>query len=265
MKIMLLNALLWVISHLPVFCISDDKNFSTIKYCGKDSNKTPHYRISLFSIMLGEVIYYFISLDMDETKIKLGTHRNLYYKLKLSEIEGCVLPDMIIDKLMNRFREHIRQIRLCDLIIEKEKLLYHIQVEQSRKDRQLQKLNIYAVIVVAVPTVILPLITTFGSCRGIFSLSKFTLVLLGLFVYSYINVFLYVFSNVKISTIQKSSFRDLRKSLNKKYEIVAQYYYDWQCLRYSAELAVMYVLNLQFWLYFMLILSVLLAVSLMIY
>ena len=90
MKIMLLNALLWVISHLPVFCISDDKNFSTIKYCGKDSNKTPHYRISLFSIMLGEVIYFFISLDMDETKIKLGTHRNLYYKLKLSEIEGFI-------------------------------------------------------------------------------------------------------------------------------------------------------------------------------
>lgn len=261
---MLLNALLWVISHLPIFCVSDDKNFSTIRYCGKDSDKTPHYRISLFSIMLGEVIYYLISLDMDETKIKLGTHRHLYYKLKLSEIEGCFLPEMIINKLMKRFREHICQIRLSDLIIEKEKLLYHIQIEQSRKDRQLQKMNIYAVIVMAMPTVFLPLITTFGSCWDFFSLSKYTLVLLVLFIYSYINVFMYVFSNVKVSTIQKSRFQDLRKSLNKEIEIVAQYYYDWQCLRYSAELAVMYVLNLQFWLYFMLILSVLLAVSLMI-
>lgn len=267
MKLFVVNALLWFLSHLPVFCISDDKKFSTIK-CDKDSNNNiiindPHIRISLFSLMLGETIYYINSLDTDVTKIINGSHHNLIYKLELSKTEGCFLPDIFITRLMKNYRNHILLLRQDDLEIEKEKLLYHIQNEQHRKDRQIQKINIYSVIVMAVPTILIPVLFSKNiMIDDITSLPYPLLVIVGLMLYSYLNILLYIFSNVKITTIQKSSFRDLRNSNNRSLEIVAQYYYDWQSLKYNAELFVRYTANLQYWFIYLLVLSITFSVSL---
>lgn len=53
----------------------------------------------------------------------------------------------------------------------------------------------------------------------------------------------------------KSSFSDLRSSKEKDREIILQYQYDWQQLKYKAQLFVSFVLNLQEWVVLILILS----------
>lgn len=67
---------------------------------------------------------------------------------------------------------------------------------------------------------------------------------------------IYIFRTIKVHGIKKSSFSDLRESSDRKKEIVMQYQYDWQQLKYKAQLFVSFVLNLQEWVVVLLILTV---------
>lgn len=74
--------------------------------------------------------------------------------------------------------------------------------------------------------------------------------------YGLLNICIYIFRTIKVCGIKKSSFSDLRKSSNRKKEIVVQYQYDWQQLKYKAQLFVSFVLNMQEWVVVLLILTV---------
>ena len=90
----------------------------------------------------------------------------------------------------------------------------------------------------------------------------FTLILgIILIVYSLINICVYVFSAVKVQGISKSTFNDLRESQEKNKKIVVQYQYDWQQLRYKAQLFVSYVLNLQEWVNLIIVLMVCISIG----
>jgi hypothetical protein len=84
----------------------------------------------------------------------------------------------------------------------------------------------------------------------------------GLIFYSFLNVGLFIFSNIKTTFIKQSSFSDLRNSTEKQKEIAVQYYYDWQQLKYKADLFVSYVANLQNWIVCMVLLLLLLVLEL---
>ena len=74
--------------------------------------------------------------------------------------------------------------------------------------------------------------------------------------YSILNICLLFFGTIKVGGISKSTFRELKADEDKKRKIVFQYYYDWQHLKYKANLFVSYVLNFQEWMVLLIVLVV---------
>ena len=147
---------------------------------------------------------------------------------------------------------HIAKLLDDDLEIEKEKLLYHIEREEQRISTSVDKINIYATIILTVIPIVVALID-FGSIKDLPIVLQ---VMICIAVYSLLNICIYIFRTIKVHGIKKSSFSDLRESSDRKKEIVMQYQYDWQQLKYKAQLFVSFVLNLQEWVVVLLILTV---------
>ncbi len=249
----------WILSHSPFLCFSNDANFSTIT-C-KDI-KECKFRFSFVSLMLGEVIYYYFTYNFKNVDAEGQDQWKLYHKIVLSEYDGLWISDTKLDVLLKKYKSHIDWLAPYDLLIEKEKLLYHINNERHRKDQVIQKINVFTVIAVAIITIALPLIFTKADCIGIKNMNYYSIILVGLIFYSFLNVGLFIFSNIKTTVIKQSSFSDLRNSTEKQKEIAVQYYYDWQQLKYKADLFVSYVANLQNWIVCMVLLLLLLVLEL---
>lgn len=238
-----INIFLWIWSHCPVLCLSDDDDFATLNF---DNIRNAHLRFSILNIMLGDSIIYVFSYDIKERK-------NSFIKiLRLTDIDGNILEDEKIDQVQNRFRMHIAELSDDDLEIEKEKLLYHIEREEQRISTSVDKINIYATIILTVIPIVMAIID-FGSVKDLPIVLR---VMICIAAYGLLNICIYVFRTIKVRGIKKSSFSDLRESSNRKKEIVVQYQYDWQQLKYKAQLFVSFVLNLQEWVVVLLILTV---------
>ena len=238
-----INIFFWIWSHCPVISLSDDDYFATLKF---DNIRNAHLRFSLLNIMLGDSVIYVFSYDIKERKI------SFIKNLRLIDIDGNVLEDEKIDQIQNRFRMHIAKLLDDDLEIEKEKLLYHIEREEQRISTSVDKINIYATIILTVIPIVVALID-FGSIKDLPIVLQ---VMICIAVYSLLNICIYIFRTIKVHGIKKSSFSDLRESSDRKKEIVMQYQYDWQQLKYKAQLFVSFVLNLQEWVVVLLILTV---------
>ena len=227
---------MWILSHSPLLCFSDDDNFATIDF-EKLKKKKCHMRVSIINIMFGDSILYLITFDIKRKKFEP------YKLLNLKEMEGILLTEEHIYEIQGRFRQHIIELTDEELAVEKEKLCYLIENENQRISSSVDKINIYATIILTV----LPLMLAIIDLKVIITL-HFTLILgIILIVYSLINICVYVFSAVKVQGISKCTFNDLRESQEKNKKIVVQYQYDWQQLRHKAQLFVSYVLNLQEW------------------
>lgn len=194
--------------------------------------------------MLGEYILYLITFDIKQRKIKL------IHILCLEEMDGILLTDEKLDGIQDRYKHHIKDLLEKELEIEKEALCYHIQNEEQRINTSIDKLNIYATIILT----ILPLVLALLDLKKFFTLSLPLLIGAMLIIYSLLNICAYIFRTIKIRGIKKSSFSDLRSSEEKDKEIILQYQYDWQQLKYKAQLFVSFVLNLQEWVVLILIL-----------
>ena len=238
-----INIFFWIWSHCPVICLSDDDYFATLKF---DNIRNAHLRFSLLNIMLGDSVIYVFSYDIKERKI------SFIKNLRLIDIDGNVLKDEKIDQIQNRFRMHIAKLLDDDLEIEKEKLLYHIEREEQRISTSVDKINIYATIILTVIPIVVALID-FGSIKDLPIVLQ---VMICIAAYSLLNICIYIFRTIKVHGIKKSSFSDLRESSDRKKEIVMQYQYDWQQLKYKAQLFVSFVLNMQEWVVVLLILTV---------
>lgn len=239
----IVNIFLWIWSHCPVICLSDDDYFATLKY---DNIRNAHLRFSILNIMLGDSIIYVFSYDIKERK------KSFIKILCLTDMDGNILKDEKINQIQNKFRLHIEELEDDELEIEKEKLLYHIEKEEQRISTSVDKINIYATIILTVIPIVMAVID-FGSVKYLPIVLQ---VMICIATYGLLNICIYIFRTIKVRGIKKSSFSDLRKSSDKKKEIVVQYQYDWQQLKYKAQLFVSFVLNLQEWVVFVLILTV---------
>lgn len=242
--IFFINILLWVLSHFPVFCLSYDNNFANLNYDIIKKHKN-NLRISMFNLMLGDCILYLITYDIKNRKFEF------YHVLFLKNVDSLYLSDEKIDEIQDRYKEHIKDLSKEDLEIEKEKLIYHIQNENSRIDTSVSKINIYTTVILTASPVVLAIL----NLKDIVRLPLPILVCVVLIVYSLLNICIYIFNAVKVGGIKKSSFNDLRLSQKKDKCILLQYQYDWQQLRYKALLFVSFVINIQEW--FMLMLALL--------
>lgn len=196
--------------------------------------------------MLGDSALYFITFDFKERKLAFVKI------LHLQDMDGIVLTEEKINSIQERFRQHIENLGDADLAVEKEKLCYLIQNEDQRISASVDKINIYATIILTV----LPLVLAVIDLKAIIALPFLLVVGIVLMIYSLANICTYVFKAIKVQGISKSTFSDLRESQKKEKEILLQYQYDWQQLKYKAQLFVSYVLNLQEWVILILFLTV---------
>lgn len=196
--------------------------------------------------MFGDSALYFITFDIKEKKL------TFVKILHLQDMDGIVLTEEKINDIQERFRQHIENLGDADLAVEKEKLCYLIQNEDQRISASVDKINIYATIILTV----LPLVLTVIDLKAIIALPFLLIVGIVLMIYSLANICTYVFKAIKVQGISKSTFSDLRESQKKEKEILLQYQYDWQQLKYKAQLFVSYVLNLQEWVILILFLTV---------
>lgn len=233
-----------------MFSLSDDDNFATIDG-EKFKEKKRLLRISVINIMLGDSILYLLTYDMKKKKF------DFYTVLSLKDKGSILLTDENIDDIQERFKEHIKDLSDEDLAIEKEKLCYLIENENQRISSSVNKINIYATIILTV----LPLMLAIIDLKVIITLHSTLILGIILMVYSLINICVYVFSAVKVQGISKSTFKDLRESQEKNKKIVVQYQYDWQQLRKKAQLFVSYVLNLQEWVNLIIVLMVCISIG----
>ena len=196
--------------------------------------------------MFGDSVLYFITFDIKEKKL------TFVKILRLQDMDGIVLTEGKINGIQERFRQHIENLGDADLAVEKEKLCYLIQNEDQRISSSVDKINIYATIILTV----LPLALAVIDLKAIITFPFLLILGIVLIVYSLVNICAYVFKAIKVQGISKSTFSDLRGSQEKEKEILLQYQYDWQQLKYKAQLFVSYVLNLQEWVILILVLTV---------
>lgn len=228
--------------------MSDDDNFATLRFENLKL-KNVQLRISLLNLMLGDHILYVVTFNIKKRKLEL------MHVLCLENIDGILLTDEKIDGIRDKYKLHIQNLSEKDLEIEKEALCYHIQNEEQRINASIDKLNIYTTIILTV----LPLVLALLDLKKISTLSLPLLLGVILIIYSLFNICAYIFRAIKVRGIMKSSFSDLRSSKEKDKEIILQYQYDWQQLKYKAQLFVSFVLNLQEWVVLIFILSVLVS------
>ncbi|TCL61152.1 hypothetical protein EDD76_101249 [Kineothrix alysoides] len=238
-----LNFILWIWSHCPIMSLSNDDNFATLEI---EEMRQAHLRISVLNIMLGDRIVYILSYDIKEERF------SVIKLLHLTDIEGNLLKNEKIAEIQERFRNHIAEITDEDLEIEKEKLLYHIEHEEQRISSSVDKINIYATIILTVIPIVLAIID-FATLKEI---SVILQIMVCIAIYALLNVCIFIFRTIKVRGINKSSFADLRSSEKRSSEIVVQYQYDWQQVKYKAQLFVSIVLNLQEWVILLLILTI---------
>lgn len=146
--------------------------------------------------MFGDVILYFITYDIKLKKVAFSKI------LRLQDMEGIILKEEKINGIQERFKQHVEELCEEDLAVEKEKLCYLIQNEEQRISSSVDKINIYASIILTV----LPLVLAVVDLKGIITLPFPLLVSVILMVYSLINICAYVFKAIKVQKISKSSF-----------------------------------------------------------
>lgn len=201
--------------------------------------------------MIGDIVIYLITFDL---KIKIF---KFFSVLKLEDMEGILLRSEELENIQSRFKNHIDNLSDDEVLVEKEKLCYLIQLESKRIDTSIDKMNIYTTIILTV----LPLILALVDLKMIFTFSVQLKIISMMIVYSILNVCIYIFRAIKVRGISTSTFRDLRDSEKKDKTLLLQYQYDWQNIKYKAQLFVSFILNLQDWIILSIFLSIVLSVS----
>ena len=199
----IINIILWIWSHFPILALSDDNNYATLDM---NTIKDANLRFSFLNIMLGDIVVYFITVDVTGKKLKL------FYKLNLQQIASYMLTKEEMNAIQERYRNHIAEISQEDLAIEKESLVYRIQNEEQRINSSVEKINIYTTIILT----IIPLLLAFIDFNKILELSVILKIIVGMIVYAVLNICIYIFRTIKVKGIYKSSFGDLRKSTDKE-------------------------------------------------
>ncbi len=241
--------ILFAWSYSIVFALTDDSNFGTVEYKKKFKDDVREPRFSVFNIILGSKAYYFFSWDKNK-KFDLLITKSLRYHDKF------ILPDEKINGITSRYIEHLYSgITNDDILNEKEFLVYHIQNQGKRIDTSNEKINLYATIILTVFPVLMAII----DFKQIFSLNIFWKIVTGYIAYSVINILKYIYDAIKIQSVNRSNFSELRSSAVKNITLNKLYQYDWQFLKRKADLFVSYVKNLQYWIAILFLLSIFLV------
>lgn len=232
--------LLFILSELPVFSITDDSNFGTVE---ESNNK--FWRISLLQLMCGATKFYLVTWNKKED----GTVKfKLVRKLSLKE---CYLSKRKkAESNIEGYKKYLKKINEQQILEEREDLCYHINNEQERIETSDNKINTYTTIVLTMTPIVMAIID-WERLWGIGILSK---TILCVTAYLMLNIIMYVYGYLKVGSYRRYGFCEMKipqGGKRKRKEIIRKrnelLYFDWQQLRVDASIKVSYVLNLQRW------------------
>lgn len=232
------NLFLWIVSHIPVCTFSKDENYGTAQWDDFESEGKRKFRLSLFSICLGDSIWYFITYRFDEKKF------SICYQLKLEECVEKSLNSKPLDDKIKRFSRHLQLLSENEIAIEKESLINRLKYEEDRISSSISKINMYNSILLAFLTIVVPIGLTKYT---VYDISMFQLIIFALLCFTIFNLVMLVLSGMKVRAYYRSSFIDLKNSWQKSIEVILQYYYDWQQTQYKAIFFVSLVKNIEEW------------------
>lgn len=222
------NMLLIVMGYSPIFGITDDDNFikATIT-----SNKK---RISLINLHLGATQFQVLSVSLIKPyKI------NLFRLAKLKDIERFNLDEKKTTELKSNFERHLDSLRGEEILIEREALGRHFEINWNRNIGSISKVDILS----SITLVIIPFILFQSNVIDKIDVRSinFSSIILLLLIYAVANLAFWVFQAVHIKTIKMSTFHDLKCAKDKEKELCWQMYFDWQSVKRISDLSVSYV------------------------
>lgn len=250
---LILSGILFIWSYSMFMTLTDDSNFGTVKYKNKIKYDINMPRISMINIMLGSRALYVITYNIKLKKFKFVEYNRLE--------DLFILHDNEMFEITERYNTYLKSNTMQeDKDIEKEALLYHIGNEEKRIDKSSEKINVYTTIILTV----IPISLAITKVDYFYSFNILQIVLFIFILYALLNITLFVLQSLKIQSVNKSKFSDLKKCSDHKVEINLKYQYDWQFLKRKADLSVSYVKNMQYWINGILILFFILSSTLMI-
>lgn len=231
-------------SYLPFIWLS--KNFDD-----NFSNQGEHWRFSLLQItIVASHLHILTFYKNDKNKFCFIPFE---YK-KIENEEQFTFDNSQWEEQEKQYKEHLEKLKESDKDVEKEALLRQLADEQSRETFAITKASIYtAILFGAVAVLFERIVAMWGMCSDIPYKAIFCL-----FIYATLNSFGCIFAQLKVKSVFKSRFSDLKSEVNKKDAYILQIYYDWQHIRKYVDLLVSFVLTIEHWLIMTLFLFLLL-------
>ena len=236
---MIKKGMLFILSILPVFAVTDDSNFGTVE----SNNK--FWRFSLVQIMCGATKFYFISWKRNQSgKVE-------FHFVEKITIKQCYMAQRNqVQKLVEKYKKYLTTIDKNQILVEREDLCYHIGNEQERIETSNNKINTYTTIVLTVTPIVMAIV----DWQELWIISIFSKIILCIIAYSLENIIIYVYGYLKVGSYVRYGFSEIkipesgkRKRKERFYKRNELLYSDWQQLRIDASIRVSYVLNLERW------------------
>ncbi|MHA3357381.1 hypothetical protein ACX1HO_19135 [Yersinia enterocolitica] len=234
----MMSKFLLIFNYLPFFHISNDQNFGTY-------NDLDTARFSLFSLPLGESIFYLFTLYKKDDI----WHINLYKKLSFDQVQSRVKPSEIEEKVA-AYENYI--VGISDQERERQEEFLKIRIAELTGALYSlhNKVSFYS-------TIGLALLGFLGYLLGEIVNSNLPIMLIWIFyalwglsfLYA-LNLVLFIRSSIAVNSFYKSSFSGLKKD-PKKTALAISFYRDWydinDVVRYIASL----VKNIEKYLYWL--------------
>lgn len=218
---LVLNKILLVWSFSPVMAILSIDNFLNIEFKCKDGMYTTQkdITVSMINIRLGGLaIQLFSRSDYQEEVIDI----------RLVDIEKLVREEYNEDAFGERekgYRQHTNVLSDADLVCEKEAIEERIkQYEECIKKISEKIKSLHSVVLAIIPVAFAYMSKICGNNESLL----LDYVVMGMDVYLLGNMVLILFKFYSEGMRRYSSFRDIRKCINKKQEIVIQKYMNLQ-------------------------------------
>ncbi len=237
----LLSFTCWAFNHSPLFNVSCDDNFGTYKVGSL-------IRLSFVGLSICDRKLYLITVS--------GGKWSLFKILTFNELRPLPTLEIAIEK-QNRYRDDISE--MDDTQIEQ-----HVAFLSGAKQHDItikgmlqNKASVYGAVAVALAT--LPIL----ELKRIFfewDFSLYSLLLIASFIYLYLQVLEFLKLFLKNKTVCRSRFSDFKADGTlKKY--AESLYLDWYCIKEERDIQASYVMNIQKYLVYSLIMAAIISLS----
>lgn len=217
-----------ILSILPIFSITDDNLFGAIN---RDSQNK---RFSLVRFSIGFHKFYLFTF-------KSGGFR-IFHHLNFSIVQQWPNLETAIQK-MDNYANHLANFPLekkteyCN--IEKESLLYRLDQLGSTKNRNQSKISLFTTIFLAT----IPILLILFSKLNYNEMPQIILFLL--FSINIFNFYFFMYETIKVKSVHRSKFSDIKLTSQKLEELMKGLYFEWYIKSREIEFEVGIISNIE--------------------